>query len=61
MGTITTTTEAGTSTDQMPVLAAIRPIAARDAVAAASSRTPSPTSWASSSTNGRSLRGSYRS
>ena len=60
-GTISTTTDAGTSTDQIPVTVAIRPIAVRLAAIAASSRPPSRTRSRSSSSNGRSLRGSYNS
>src|SRR5690606_42462 len=58
-GIITATTEAGTSTDQTPASSAISPIAVSEAVTAANSRSPSRTRSASSSSNGRSLRGSY--
>jgi len=60
-GTITTTTEAGTSTDKNPLMSAISPIANKLAAIAVNSRLPSLTSAASSSSKGRSLRGSYRS
>lgn len=57
-GTISATTEAGTSSDHTPETSRISAIAVRLAATAASSRLPSRTRSASSSSNGRSLRGS---